>query len=112
LACVNGNLADIHLEFEENAAVCVVLASDGYPLNYKIGLPISGLWGYNKYEDAFCFHAGTKVSEGQVVTAGGRVLGITAKGQDLKEARQRAYAASDRIQFANKYLRSDIAAEV
>ena len=108
-ACVDGTLDTLKLEFEDKAAVCVVLASDGYPLAYDKGLPISGLENFEGKEDYFCFHAGTKFDEnGQIVTNGGRVLGITATGADLKDARAKAYAATEWVQFDNKYMRSDI----
>lgn len=108
-ACVDGTLDQIQLEFEENAAVCVVLASDGYPLAYEKGLPITGLDEFKKHEGYYCFHAGTKFNEkGELVTNGGRVLGVTAKGADLKEARANAYRATEWVNFANKYMRHDI----
>lgn len=108
-ACVDGTLDQIQLEFEENAAVCVVLASDGYPLAYDKGLPITGLDEFKKHEGYYCFHAGTKFNEkGELVTNGGRVLGVTAKGADLKEARANAYKATEWVNFANKYMRHDI----
>ena len=108
-ACVDGKLDEIDLEFEDNAAVCVVLASEGYPLHYEKGLPISGLERFDTEEGYYCFHAGTKFDEnGTLVTNGGRVLGITAKGSDLREARRHAYEATEWVQFANKYMRWDI----
>ena len=107
-ACVDGKLDQIELEFEENAAVCVVLASDGYPEKYDKGLPISGLEEFQKHEGYYCFHAGTKFDGDTIVTNGGRVLGVTAKGNDLKEARANAYAATEWVTFANKYKRNDI----
>ena len=108
-ACVDGTLDSIQLEFEDRANVCVILASDGYPLVYEKGLPISGLENFDGKDDYFCFHAGTKLDEnGQIVTNGGRVLGITATGEDLKDARAKAYAATEWVQFANKYMRHDI----
>lgn len=108
-ACVDGTLDQIQLEFEENAAVCVVLASDGYPLAYDKGLPITGLDEFKKHEGYYCFHAGTKFNEkGELVTNGGRVLGVTAKGADLKEARANAYKATEWVNYANKYMRHDI----
>ena len=107
-ACIDGTLDQIDLEFEDNAAVCVVLASDGYPLKYEKGLPITGLDEFKKHEGYYCFHAGTKMDGDQYVTNGGRVLGITAKGADLKEARANAYAATEWVHFANKYKRNDI----
>lgn len=108
-ACVDGTLDQIDLEFEGNAAVCVVLASDGYPVSYKKGFPISGLENFKDREDCFVFHAGTKLDEkGEIVTSGGRVLGVTALGRDLKEARDNAYKAQELVTFENKYYRHDI----
>lgn len=107
-ACIDGTLDQIDLQFEDNAAVCVVLASEGYPVKYDKGFPISGLDEFKKHEGYYCFHAGTKFEGDQIVTNGGRVLGVTAKGKDLKEARQNAYAATEWIQFENKYMRHDI----
>ena len=107
-ACVEGRLDEIELEFEENAAVCVVLASDGYPIAYQKGYPIEGLDAFDKREDFYCFHAGTAQKDGKIVTNGGRVLGITAKGEDLKQARQKAYEAVTWVNFENKYMRHDI----
>ena len=107
-ACVDGTLDQINLEFEDNAAVCVVLASDGYPVKYDKGLPISGLDEFGKHEGYYCFHAGTKFDGDQIVTNGGRVLGVTAKGKDLKEARANAYTATEWVKFDNKYMRHDI----
>ena len=86
-----------------------MLASDGYPLSYEKGKEISGLESFDGKEDYFCFHAGTKFSEdGKVLTNGGRVLGVTALGSDLKEARKKAYEATEWVEFDNKYLRHDI----
>ena len=107
-ACIDGKLDEIELEFEDNAAVCVVLASDGYPLKYEKGFPIEGLEEFKKHEGYYCFHAGTKFDGDAIVTNGGRVLGVTAKGKDLKEARANAYAATEWVNFANKYKRNDI----
>ena len=107
-ACVNGTLDQTELEFEDNAAVCVVLASEGYPVKYEKGIPMSGFEEFEDKEGYYCFHAGTKLENGQIVTNGGRVVGITAKGKDLKEARKNAYEATEWIQFANKYMRHDI----
>ena len=107
-ACIDGTLDQIDLQFEDNAAVCVVLASDGYPVKYDKGFPITGLNKLKKHEGYYCFHAGTKFDNGQIVTNGGRVLGVTAKGKDLKEARKNAYAATEWVQFENKYMRHDI----
>ena len=108
-ACIDGTLDKIDLQFEDNAAVCVVLASEGYPVSYEKGFPISGLDEFNKHEGYYCFHAGTKFdSQGNIVTNGGRVLGITATGDDLKAARANAYKAAGWVDFANKYMRTDI----
>ena len=107
-ACIDGTLDQIQLEFEDNAAVCVVLASDGYPEHYEKGFPILGLDSFKRKEGYYVFHAGTKLENGQVVTNGGRVLGVTALGANLKEARANAYAATEWISFANKYKRNDI----
>jgi phosphoribosylamine--glycine ligase len=108
-ACVDGTLDQITLEFEDNAAVCVVLASAGYPLAYEKGLPIAGLDTFKDKDSYFVFHAGTKFdAEGTVITNGGRVLGVTATGATLKEARANAYEATNWVTFDNKYCRSDI----
>lgn len=107
-ACIEGTLDQIDLQFEENAAVCVVLASEGYPESYEKGFPVHGLEHFKGREDYFVFHAGTKLQDGVVVTNGGRVLGVTATGTDLKEAREKAYRATEWITFDNKYLRGDI----
>ena len=107
-ACIDGCLDKIDLKFENNAAVCVVLASDGYPLEYEKGKKISGLKNFEGKTDIFAFHAGTKKVNGDVLTNGGRVLGITAKAPTLKEARDKAYEATKLIDFENKYMRNDI----
>lgn len=108
-ACIDGTLDKVDLKFEDNAAVCVVLASDGYPVSYEKGFTITGLENFKGKDDYYCFHAGTKFdAEGRVVTNGGRVLGITAKGKDLKEARKKAYEATEWVSFENKYMRHDI----
>ena len=101
-------LDQIDLEFEDNAAVCVILASEGYPVSYEKGKVITGLENFDNKEDYYCFHAGPKENNGQIVTNGGRVLGVTAVGKDLKEARKKAYEATNWVSFDNKYMRSDI----
>ena len=106
-ACIDGTLDQVDLEFEDNAAVCVVLASAGYPEKYEKGFPITGLEEFKKHDGYYCFHAGTKFDGENIVTNGGRVLGVTAKGADLKEARANAYAATEWVQFENKYKRND-----
>ena len=107
-ACIDGKLDTIDLQFEDNAAVCVVLASDGYPEHYEKGKLITGFENFDKKDGYYVFHAGTKQTEEGIVTNGGRVLGVTAKGKDLKEARANAYEATKLIQFENKYMRNDI----
>ena len=107
-ACIDGTLDQINLEFEDNAAVCVVLASDGYPVSYEKGFLIEGLESFEGEEGYYVFHAGTALKDGKIVTNGGRVLGVTAKGATLKEARKNAYAATEWIRFENKYMRHDI----
>ncbi|MDE7269733.1 MAG: phosphoribosylamine--glycine ligase [Acetatifactor sp.] len=107
-ACVDGTLDKIDLQFEDNAAVCVVLASEGYPVSYEKGFVIHGLEKFENAEGYYCFHAGTKQTQEGIVTNGGRVLGVTAKGSDLKEARANAYAATEWVRFENKYMRHDI----
>lgn len=107
-ACIDGKLADVNLEFEDNAAVCVVLASDGYPVKYEKGKVITGLDTFKDKDGYYVFHAGTKKTEEGIVTDGGRVLGVTAKGTTLKEARKNAYEAAKWINFSNKYMRNDI----
>ncbi len=108
-AVIDGKLDQIDLEFEDKAAVCVVLASDGYPLKYEKGKEIKGLENFKGKDGYYCFHAGSKFAEdGKIVTNGGRVLGITAKGNTLKEAREKAYEATEWVTFDNKYMRHDI----
>ncbi len=107
-ACVDGTLDQIDLQFEDNAAVCVVLASRGYPVKYEKGFEIRGLENFKGKDGYYVFHAGSRFSDGKIVTNGGRVLGVTALGKDLKEARANAYEAVKWIDFDNKYCRSDI----
>jgi len=107
-ACIDGTLDSIDLQFEDNAAVCVVLASEGYPVQYGKGFVINGLEKFQDKDDYYVFHAGTKQTEKGIVTNGGRVLGVTAKGKDLKAARANAYEAIGLIEYDNKYYRHDI----
>ena len=107
-ACIDGKLDEVDLQFEDNAAVCVVLASEGYPVKYDKGLPIRGLENFKGKEGYYVFHAGTKFDGDTIVTNGGRVLGVTAKGENLKAARANAYEAVKWIDFDNKYYRHDI----
>lgn len=107
-ACIDGKLDTINLEFEDNATVCVILASNGYPQHYEKGFLIKGLESFKDKEDYYVFHSGTKMTKEGIVTNGGRVLGITAKGKDLKQARENAYKATEWVDFENKYKRNDI----
>ena len=107
-ACIDGKLSDVELEFEDNAAVCVVLASDGYPEKYDKGFEIKGLDTFKDKDGYYVFHAGTKFDGDKIVTNGGRVFGVVAKGENLKAARANAYKATEWIDFANKYKRNDI----
>ncbi len=112
-ACIDGTLDQVDLVFEEDAAVCVVLASEGYPVSYEKGFEITGLEKFEGRSDYYCFHAGSKFDDkGRIVTNGGRVLGVTARGRTLKEARAKAYEAAEWVNFANKYMRHDIAKSV
>lgn len=105
-ACTEGRLSEIRLEWKEDVAVCVVMAAQGYPLAYTKGTPIK-LPDY-KAQDAVIFHAGTGIKEGELVSAGGRVLGVTAEAQTLQEAREKAYALVSQIDFPNAHYRKDI----
>lgn len=108
-ACIDGKLDEVDLQFEDNAAVCVVLASDGYPEKYEKGKVITGFENFDGKDGYYVFHAGTKFVGDDIVTNGGRVLGVTAKGKNLLEARENAYKATEWISFENKYMRHDIA---
>lgn len=107
-ACIDGTLDQIDLQFEDNAAVCVVLASDGYPVSYEKGYEIKGLENFKNKDGYYAFHAGSAFKDGKIVTNGGRVIGITAKGATLQEARANAYKATEWVDFENKYMRHDI----
>ena len=112
-ACINGSLDQVSLQFSKAAAVCVVLASGGYPEKYEKGFPIEGLDYFEGKTEEICFHAGTKADlEGRVLTNGGRVLGITALGEDLGKARDKAYAALSHVSFENAFCRRDIGKDV
>lgn len=106
LASLNGRLNEIDIAWSDEAAVCVILASGGYPGSYPKGLPISGL---DQAGDALVFHAGTAEKDGRIVTNGGRVLGVVGLGADIASARKQAYSAADRISFEGKQNRTDIA---
>lgn len=108
-ACMDGTLDQVDLKFADNAAVCVVLASGGYPSSYEKGKKIEGLDRLHEIPDVYCFHAGTKLDEnGNVVTSGGRVLGVTAVAKDLKAARAKAYEAVQLVTFEKAFYRHDI----
>ena len=107
-ACIDGTLDQIDLSFEDNAAVCVILASEGYPVSYEKGFEITGLNNFDEKDGYYCFHAGTALKDNKIVTNGGRVLGITAKGATLKEARANAYASTEWVHFDRQYMRHDI----
>jgi phosphoribosylamine--glycine ligase len=110
-ACVQGKLSQLKVEWSPGVAVCIVLASGGYPDAYKKGLPISGIQEAEKVPGVVVFHAGTTMSDGALKTSGGRVLGVTAVGPDLAVARDLAYAAVERISFEGKQFRRDIGAK-
>ena len=106
-ACVNGTLDQVDIRWKEGAACCIVLASGGYPVQYQSGYPISGLEEAGKL--ATVFHAGTKRDgDGRILTAGGRVLGVTAVGDSLEAAIEKAYAACKPISFQDMHFRTDI----
>ncbi len=107
-ACIDGTLDQVELSFEDNAAVCVILASEGYPVSYEKGFEITGLKNFDDKDGYYCFHAGTAKKDGKIVTNGGRVLGVTAKGETLKEARTNAYKAAGWVHFERQYMRRDI----
>lgn len=110
-AAVEGKLDEIEIKWYNKKAVCVVLASGGYPGDYESGLPISGLADAES-TGATVFHAGTKISDGQIVTSGGRVLGITATGETFQDAIRGAYEAASKVHFDKIYFRKDIGARV
>ena len=107
-ACVDGKLADINIEWYDNSAVCVVLASGGYPTAYEKGFEITGLDDIKKRDDIVVFHAGTDLKDGKFVTNGGRVLGITGIGKDINEAIKIAYEGVEIVDFEKKHFRTDI----
>jgi phosphoribosylamine--glycine ligase len=108
LAVCDGTLDQVTLKWDKRPAVCVVMASGGYPGDYEKGKKIIGLDEAQKIEDAIVFHAGTKEVNGDIVTNGGRVLGVTALGDTIKQAKQKAYKAVEVIKFDNAYYRHDI----
>lgn len=109
VACANGTLTPDLVEWSDKAAVCVVMASGGYPASYKKGIPITGLKAANAMDDVVVFHAGTREEDGKILTNGGRVLGVTAVADDIPSAQQKAYDAVDKIRFDGAHYRQDIA---
>lgn len=107
-ACIDGTLDRISLDFTDDAAVCLVLASGGYPVSYRKGMEITGLSEAGMMPDTYVYHAGTRSVDGRVVTNGGRVLDITSTGPDIETARKKAYQAAELIHFDGMYMRSDI----
>ncbi len=108
-ACAKGTLTPDMVEWSDKAAVCVVMASGGYPASYKKGLPITGLKAANAMDGVVVFHAGTREEDGKILTNGGRVLGVTAVADDIPSAQQKAYDAVDKILFEGAHFRQDIA---
>lgn len=109
LACATGTLDQVEIGWYDRAAVCVVMASGGYPEKYETGKEITGLADANSMDGVVVFHAGTKAVDGRVLTAGGRVLGVTAVDSGIRAARDKAYAAAARISFEGNFYRKDIA---
>lgn len=107
-ATAEGKLKDVKVSWSKGASMCVVLASEGYPGPYKKGIPIKGLDSLKKEKDVVVFHAGTSLSNGEIVTAGGRVLGVTALGEDIASAKEKAYRAVEKISFKGMQYRKDI----
>jgi len=107
----NKNLANCPVEFKDGAAACVIIASGGYPQSYQKGCEIRGLDANGQYEGVSVYHAGTKLSDGKLLTSGGRVLGVTAKGENLREALDKSYAAVKNIRFDAAFYRKDIGAK-
>ena len=107
VAC--GDLDTKKVVFDERAAVCVMLVSGGYPQSYQKGYPISGI---EKVEGSVVFHSGTAMKDGQVVTAGGRVIAVSSYGKDKEEALRKSFQEAQKIQFTDKYFRSDIGADL
>ena len=109
LACATNSLSEDMVSWKKEAAVCVVMASEGYPAHYPLGLAITGTEAADAMDDVIVFHAGTKIENGKLVTSGGRVLGVTALGSGIKQAKDKAYKAVEKISFTNAHYRKDIA---
>ncbi len=110
-ACCDGTLHNYKIKIDPRAAMCVVVSSGGYPGSYETGDEITGLEDANKVDDTVVFHAGTALKDGKVVSSGGRVLGVTSLGKDVKQAIDRAYEACSKVSFNNHFLRKDIGAK-
>lgn len=110
LACINGTLADTEVRFSKHAVVTVILASGGYPETYEKGYEITGIADAEVDPAVVVYHAGTKDMGGKIVTAGGRVLGVSAVGSTPEEAKRKAYEAAEKIHFEGRYMRTDIGA--
>ncbi len=108
LATLDGRLEEMEIAWDDRPALCVVMASGGYPVSYKKGYPIEGLAEAGAMQDVMVFHAGTRREEGQVLTDGGRVLGVTARGRTIQQAKDRAYEAVGKIHFQDCHYRTDI----
>jgi phosphoribosylamine--glycine ligase len=104
-----GNLDQRSIEFDERAAVCVMLVSGGYPQEYKKGYPISGI---NQVDGSVVFHAGTTMKDGQVVTSGGRVIAVSSYGKNKEEALKKSFTEAQKIKFTDQYFRRDIGADL
>ena len=104
-----GDLDRREVELDERAAVCVMLVSGGYPQAYKKGYPISGI---DKVEGSIVFHSGTALKDGEVVTAGGRVIAVSSYGADKEEALRKSFEEAQKIRFTDKYFRSDIGSDL
>jgi phosphoribosylamine--glycine ligase len=107
-ACIDGRLAETEMRWSQGASACVIASSAGYPGSYKTGFPISGLSAAARVPGVQVFHSGSALKDDQLVTAGGRVLGVTAVAASLQEALNRAYQAMGEIEFEGMYYRSDI----
>jgi phosphoribosylamine---glycine ligase len=108
-ACVHGTLSPKQVVFHQETSCCVVMAAQGYPQSYPKGMAIFGIEEAERIESVKVFQAGTMMQDGRPVSTGGRVLGVTALGADLQQARERAYQAAQKIHFDNSYYRKDIA---
>jgi phosphoribosylamine--glycine ligase len=108
LGCADGNLDEVNLEWDDGACTCIVMASGGYPSRYEKGKPITGLAEAGRLSDTVVFHAGTKLDGDRILTSGGRVLGVTALGKDIKESIEKAYQAVEKISFEDAHYRKDI----